>query len=185
VESYTSVNATPLTEPYGLESIRLVGASLRTAVGNGKNVAAREAMAAASLLAAMSMGTAGTNAVHALAYPLQGQHRIPHGVANSVLLPYVLEFNAASDLQKFARVAEALGISTAGLSLREAALSSSEACRQLSQDVGIPSKLGELGIRSEHLDDLVEGAMKVTRLLANNPRQVRAEDARAIFQRAL
>lgn len=185
VESYTSLNASALTDMYALESIRLVGAHLRTAVANGKDVAAREGMAKASLYAGIAIANAGTNAVHALAYPLQGQFRITHGIANSLLLPYVMEFNALSNLSKFAKIAEALGEPISGLSPRSAAAKSAEACMLLSQDVGIPKKLTDVGIMQEHIDALVEGAMLVTRLLANNPRQVRPEDARAILVRAL
>ncbi len=185
VESYTSLNASPLTDLYALEAIRLVGVHLRTAVANGSDLVAREGMLRASLYAGIGIGNAGTNIVHALAYPLQGQHRVTHGVANSLLLPYGMEFNALSNLSKFATVAEKLGEPIAGLSPRAAAARSTEACRLLSQDIGIPQTMGEVGIKAKDIDDLVDGAMKMTRLLVNNPRQVRPEDARAIFERAL
>lgn len=185
IESYTSVNASPLTEPYALEAIRLIGANLRTAVFKGDNPAGRESMAVASLLASLSMASAGTNAVHALAYPLQGLHRIAHGVANSLLLPYVLEFNLVSNLPKFTKVAEALGEPIDGVSLRAAAERSSTACRQLSVDIGIPQRLSDVGITVDDVKALTDGAMQVTRLLNNNPRPVEAEDVEAIFTAAL
>jgi alcohol dehydrogenase class IV len=185
VEAYTSQNASPMTDLYALEAIRLIGIHLRTAVANGSDLAARDGMAKASMYAGIAIGNAGTNIVHALAYPLQGQHRVTHGVANSLLLPYGMEFNALSNLTKFASVAEALGEPIAGLSPRSAAAKSAEACRLLSLDVGIPQTLREVGIKVEHIADLVEGAMKVTRLLANNPRQVRLEDVKAILEKAL
>jgi alcohol dehydrogenase class IV len=185
VESYTSLNASSLTDLYALEAIRLIGTHLRTVVANGSDLAAREGMLRASLYAGIGIGNAGTNVVHALAYPLQGQHRVTHGVANSLLLPYGMEFNALSNLSKFANVAEALGEPIAGLSPRSAAARSTEACRQLSQDIGIPQTMREVGIKPQDIEDLVDGAMKMTRLLVNNPRQVRPEDARAIFERAL
>jgi len=185
VEAYTSLNASPMTDLYALEAVRLIGAHLRTAVANGGDLAAREGMAKASFYAGIAIGNAGTNIVHALAYPLQGQHRITHGVANSLLLPYGMEFNALSNLSKFGAVAEALGEPLAGLSPRAAAAKSAEACRLLSLDVGIPQRMSAVGIRPEHLGALVEGAMKQTRLWANNPRQVRPEDARAILEKAL
>jgi alcohol dehydrogenase len=137
------------------------------------------------MYAGIGIGNAGTNIVHALAYPLQGQHRVTHGVANSLLLPYGMEFNALSNLSKFARVAEALGEPISGLSPRAAAAKSAEACRWLSQDIGIPQKMREVGIQAKDIGDLVEGAMKMTRLLVNNPRKVRPEDARTIFETAL
>ena len=185
VEAYTSINASALTDLYALEAIRLIGANLRTAVANGSDLPAREGMARASLYAGIAIGNAGTNIVHALAYPLQGQHRITHGVANSLLLPYGMEFNALSNLCKFAAVAEALGEPIAGLSPRAAAAKSAEACRLLSLDVGIPQRMREVGIRQEHIGALVDGAMKMTRLWANNPRQVSAEEARALLEKAL
>jgi alcohol dehydrogenase class IV len=185
VESYTSLNASALTDLYALEAIRLIGAHLRTAVANGSDLTAREGMFRASLYAGIGIGNAGTNIVHALAYPLQGQHRVTHGVANSLLLPYGMEFNALSNLAKFADVAGALGEPIAGLSPRAAAARSTEACRLLSQDIGIPQTMGEVGIKPQDLEDLVDGAMRMTRLLVNNPRQVRPEDARAILERAL
>lgn len=185
VEAYTSLNASPMTDLYALEAVRLIGAHLRTAVANGSDLPAREGMARASFYAGIAIGNAGTNIVHALAYPLQGQHRITHGVANSLLLPYGMAFNALSNLTKFAAVAEALGEPIAGLSPRAAAAQSAEACRLLSLDVGIPQRMSEVGIRQEHIGALVEGAMKMTRLWANNPRQVGAEDAKAILERAL
>ena len=185
VESFTSLNASPMTDLYALEAIRLIGAHMRTAVANGKDLAARDGMARASLYAGIGIGNAGTNIVHALAYPLQGQHRIAHGVANSLLLPYGMEFNALSNLSKFGTVAEALGEPVAGLSPRAAAAKSAEACRLLSADVRIPEKMSEVGIKEEHVEDLVEGAMRMTRLWANNPRAVSRADARAIFEKAL
>lgn len=185
VEAYTSLNASPFTDLYALEAIRLIGAHLRTAVANGTDQPAREGMARASMFAGIAIGNAGTNIVHALAYPLQGQHRVTHGVANSLLLPYGMEFNALSNLSKFGSVAEALGEPIHGLSPRAAAALSTEACRLLSLDIGIPQTMREVGIKPEHIEDLVEGAMRMTRLLVNNPRQVRPEDARAIFEKAL
>jgi len=185
VEAYTSRNASSMTDLYAVEAIRLIGTYLRTAVANGSDIPAREGMARASFYAGIAIGNAGTNIVHALAYPLQGLHRITHGVANSLLLPYGMEFNALSNLNKFAVVAEALGEPLAGLSPRAAAAKSAEACRLLSMDVGIPQRMSDVGIRKEHVGALVDGAMKMTRLWANNPRQVSAEDARAILEKAL
>ena len=138
VESFTSLNASPMTDLYALEAIRLIGAHMRTAVANGKDLAARDGMARASLYAGIGIGNAGTNIVHALAYPLQGQHRITHGVANSLLLPYGMEFNALSNLTKFGIVAEALGEPVAGLSPRAAAAKSAEACRHAPRRPGAP-----------------------------------------------
>ena len=185
IESYTSVKASVLTEPYSLEAIRLIGNNLRIVVADGSNLEAREAMAKGSLLAGISIASAGTNAVHALAYPVQGRYHVPHGIANSLLLPYVMVFNCLGDLDKFPRVAEALGETTIGMTVLAAAEKSAEACRVLADDIGIPKHLSDVGLTPGDIDALAEGAMQQTRLLDNNPRPVRPEDARAIFEKAM
>jgi alcohol dehydrogenase len=185
IESYTGLNSNPLTAPYALEAIRLIATNLRQAVYSGQDLAAREGMALASFYAGVAIAFAGTNGVHALAYPLQGLHRIAHGVANAVLLPTVMAYNVAANLERFARVAQQLGAPTNHLSLRDAAEAGVRACRQLSADIGIPQHLGELGIAADQVGDLVAGVMQVTRLLKNNPRPLRSEDVERIFRSAL
>ncbi len=185
IESYTGLNATPLSELFALEAIRLISANLRQAVMDGQSLKAREGMALGSLYAAISLANSGTNAVHALAYPLQGLNRITHGIANSLLLPYVMEFNLLGNLEKFAKVAEMMGQPVGHLSLRDAAGESARACRQLSQDVGIPQHMSDVGISAAQMGEFVDGALKVTRLLKNNPRPIGAEDIERIYERAL
>lgn len=185
IESFTSPKATPQTGMYALEAVRLISRSLRKAVWAGRDMQARTDMAHGSLFAGVSLANAGVGAVHALAYPLGGQFGVPHGVANSLLLPYVLEFNMLGDIEKFARVAEAMGENVAGLSVRAAAAKAVDAVRVLSVDVGIPQRLQDVGIPADALDGLAEAAMKVTRLLDNNPRRVTLKDARALYQAAL
>jgi len=184
VESYTAIKATHHTDLYALESIRLIAANLRTAVANGSNVEARYYMALGSYLAGFSLTNAGAGAVHAMAYPLGSQYHVPHGVANAVLLPYVLEFNILGDLPKFARIAEAMGEDVIGLSPRAAAERAVEAIRQLSADIGIPQRLRDLGVKQESLAGFVPGTMSATRLIDNNPRRITADDVLAIFQKA-
>ncbi|BDG59062.1 iron-containing alcohol dehydrogenase [Caldinitratiruptor microaerophilus] len=184
IESFTAPKATPQTDLYALEAIRLISRSLRKAVWAGKDLQARTDMAYGSLFAGVSLGNAGVGAVHALGYPLGGQFGVTHGVSMSLLLPYVMEFNMVADIEKFARVAEAMGENVAGLSTRAAAARAVEAVRTLSVDVGIPQRLRDVGIPESALDGLAEAAMKVTRLLDNNPRKVTLEDARALYQAA-
>lgn len=185
IESFTASNATDLSRPFAREAIRLISTNLRRAVIQPSDLAAREGMALGSLYAAISLANSGTNAVHALAYPLQGLNRVTHGVANSLLLPYVIEFNLLGDLERFAQVAELLGQPVEPLSRRDAAGACARLCRQLTDDVGIPKRMSAVGIRAEQLDELVEGAWAVQRLLRNNPRPITREDIRRIFQRAL
>lgn len=184
IESFTASNATPLSMPFARVAIRLIATHLRGAVVRPDNLEAREGMALGSLYAAISLANSGTNAVHALAYPLQGLNRITHGVANSLLLPYVMEFNLLGDLERFAHVAELMGQPIARLSLRDAAGACARLCQQLAEDVGIPKRMREVGIQETQLDDLVEGAWAVQRLLRNNPRPINREDIRAIYERA-
>ena len=185
IESFTANNATKLTEPFAREAIQQIAMHLRTAVIKGDDLAAREGMALGSLYAGISIANSGTNAVHALAYPLQGLNRITHGVANSLMLPYVLEFNLLGDVVKFAEVSILMGLPAGSMSQRDAAGESARLCEQLSRDVGIPEKLQDVGVRPEQLDELVDGAWKVQRLLRNNPRKITIDDIRNIFMRAI
>jgi alcohol dehydrogenase class IV len=185
VEAYTGLNANPLTEPYALESIRLITTHLRRAVFSGGDLAAREGMALGSLYAAVALATAGTNGVHALAYPLQGLNRITHGVANSLLLPYVMAYNVPASLERFARVAQQMGQPAGDLSLRQLAEAGVSECRSLAADVGIPRRLREVGITADQIPALVAGAMQVTRLIKNNPRPLQAADVESLLRTAL
>jgi alcohol dehydrogenase len=185
VESYTSNKTTPQTDLYALEAVRLVGKHLRRAVANGADEDAREGMALASVFAGISLANAGVGAVHALAYPLGGQLGVAHGVANALLLPYVVEYNIVGHMEKFIQVAEALGENTAGLSKRDAAFRAFKAIKELSADVGIPQTLSEIGVKSEQIESLTQAAAKVTRLMANNPRAMTVDDVRDVYLKAL
>lgn len=185
IESFTALKATPQTDLYALKGIQLIGRSLRAAVFNGKDLKARSEMSAGSLFAGISLANAGVGAVHALAYPLGGRFGVSHGVSNALLLPYVMEFNVPGNIEKFSIVAEAMGQPVDGLSTRDAAMAGVRAVRELSADIGIPQTLREVGIPESAIDDLAAGAMQATRLLDNNPRRVRPEDAKAIFTKAL
>lgn len=184
VESYTSRKATPLTKLYSLEAIRLIAAALRTAVHDGSNLEARRGMALGSFFAGVGIGNAGTAAVHAMAYPLGGQFGIPHGVANALMLPYVLEVNFVANLEDFAAVAVAMGEPVGGRSPRAAAQAALEACRQISIDVGIPQRLRDVGVPSEAIPGMAEAAAATTRLMDNNPRKLNVKDVRKIYEAA-
>ncbi|MFP7485381.1 iron-containing alcohol dehydrogenase [Priestia filamentosa] len=184
VESYTAIRAGELTDGIALHAIKLISRSLRKAVYNGKDLKAREDMAMGSLLAGISLGNAGVGAVHALAYPLGGKFKVPHGVANSLLLPFVMKYNAVADLEKFSEVAKAMGENIEGLSLREAADCAVQALAKLSQDVGIPSTLKDVGVTAEDISNLAEEASKIDRLLNNNPRWLTVKEIKKIYEEA-
>ena len=183
IEAYANKNSHPLIDVFALEGMRLICANLKRACAEPTHTEARSNMALGSLLGGMCLGPVNTGAVHALAYPLGGEFRIPHGVANSALLPYVLEFNLPAAPQRYAEVATALGAQP-GRSHEETAARGLAIVRELSRDIGIPQKLSELGIPQEAIPRIAAGALKVTRLLVNNLREVTQKDAEAIYEAA-
>lgn len=185
VEAYTSVNATDMSDLLAAEAIRLISSSLRTAYANGANLRSRENMMRGSLLAGMAFATAGVTAVHAFAYPIGAEFHIPHGVANTIMLIPVMEFNLIGNLDRFAKVAEFMGVNVRGMSPREAALRGLEEMRTLAMDLNVPQHLRDFGVKKEDVPGLAEAVLLVTRLLANNPRKLRLEDAIRIYEAAL
>ncbi len=184
IESYTAIKATPLTELWSLESIRLIGENLRSAVMRGSDLEARYNMALGSLMAGIALANASAGSIHALAYPLGGTYRVAHGISNAMMMPYVLQYNALSDVNKFAKIAEAMGESIEGLSPREAAMIAVDAVRQLSVDVGIPQRMRDVGVPEEAIEAFVPGAMATARLMDNNPRKLTEKEVLEIYRAA-
>lgn len=185
IESYTSKNAVPMTDMLACQAIELLFNNIRTAYADGANLEARSKMLEGSLLAGMAFANAGVTAVHAFAYPIGAEFHIPHGIANAIMLAPVMQFNLLGNIDKFAGLAGLLGQNTAGLSKRRAAQAAAEAVQELAADLDVPQRLDVFGVRDEHVPALAQGVMKVTRLLANNPRNLRVEDAEAIYRLAL
>ncbi|MGB9627735.1 MAG: iron-containing alcohol dehydrogenase [Thermodesulfobacteriota bacterium] len=184
IESYTSNNSTILTDLFAKEAIVMIGQSLRTAVANGNHLEARYDMSIGSLYAGISLANAGVTAVHALAYPLGGQFNIPHGIANGLLLPYVMEFNVLGNIPKFAQVAKFLGERVEHLSLLDQAYHSAMAVKALYKDLKIPQSLRELNVPKEAISEMARAAINVTRLMGNNPRKMTVEDIEKIYEKA-
>jgi alcohol dehydrogenase len=182
IESYTSKIASPMSEMFSLGAIDLIGKSLRQAVDRGSDLQARSNMLLGSLLAGIGLANAGVGAAHSLAYPLGGVFHISHGVANALLLPAVMEYNAFHSLEKFAKIAERMSQRVEGLPMREAAVLAVEAVKRLAQDIQVPQRLSDLGIPRSALPEMAEEAMKVARPLENNPRAVSLEEAIRIYQ---
>ena len=185
IESYTSNNATILTDLFAREAMVLIGRSLRTAVANGNHLEARYDMAIGSLYAGISLANAGVTAVHALAYPLGGQFNVPHGIANGLLLPYVMEFNALGNIPKFAQVARFLGERVESLTLLEQAYQASRAVKAIYRDLKIPQSLTELKVPREAIPGMAKAAIQSTRLMVNNPRSMAIQDIERIYENAL
>jgi alcohol dehydrogenase class IV len=184
IESFTSKDANDFSDAFALKAMRLIASSLKQAVFNGSDKNARDAMMEGALFGGISFGNAGVAAVHALAYQLGGQFHVSHGVANGILLPYVMECNLPVDYCKFAIVAQSIGVKTDGLSDKEAAEQGVAAVKQLVKDIGIPEHLRDLKVPQEALEGMAAGTMTVTRLLAHNPKALTLEDVRGIWQNA-
>jgi alcohol dehydrogenase class IV len=184
VESVTSRSATVFTESLALASIRLIGENLRRAVFHGNDIEARDRMLLGSLLGGLALADAGVGACHALAYPLGGFYRIPHGLANAMLIPHVMEFNLPAAERSFALVAQSLGEPVEGLPSRLAGASAVEAVRSLCSDIGIPDSLFDIGVPRADIPKMIEGALTVTRPVENNPRLLGIEEAQWIYEQA-
>jgi alcohol dehydrogenase class IV len=185
IECYTSKKANTFSDLYGLEAIRLIGRSIRRAFADGRDVAARQDMLLGSYYGGVCIATSSTTAVHALAYPLGGRYRVPHGLSNAMLLPAIMAFNAVGNDARFADMARALGLAVNGLTDAQASAAFVQALAQLNADLGITTRLRDLGVTDADLDALVDGAAKVTRLLNNNPRPMTRDDMRAIYASVL
>jgi alcohol dehydrogenase len=184
IEGYTSLQGNPMSDLVAREAIRLIGANLGRAVRNGKDREARTDMLLASLMAGLALASAGVGACHALAYPLGAFFDVPHGLANAVLLPYIMEFNLHAAETKFASVATLMDPALSGNRAEVLALAGVDIVRALTQGVGIPQTLTALKIPETAVSDMAEMAMTVARPLANNPRKVTKEQAMEIYKKA-
>jgi alcohol dehydrogenase len=184
VEAYVSTIATPVTDACALKAIGLIADHLRAAVANGTDMLARDRMAYAEYLAGMAFNNASLGHVHAMAHQLGGFYNLPHGVCNAILLPVVEEFNMIAKLNRFVDIAKAMGENVDGLSDRAAAQKALDAIRTLSADVGIPSGLGQLGVKEEDLTIMAENAQKDACGLTN-PRCPSLDDVVQIYRNAL
>lgn len=183
LEAYTNKFAQPFIDMYAFEGMRLIAANLVRAVKQGDDVEARSQVAMGSLLGGFCLGPVNTAAVHALSYPLGSSYHLPHGLSNALLLPYVMEYNIPAAVDRYAEVAVALGCE------REAdamvtAKKGVEKIRELIRECGIPATLREVGIPPESIPGMAADAMKIVRLLKNNPRPVGLEDAIGIYKLA-
>jgi len=180
---YTGGNI--LTDSIATTSIRLIATYLRRAVNNGYDLESRRGMSLASLCAGIAFTNAGLTAVHAMSMGIGAKYHMAHGVTNALLLPYVMEYNAPSNFERFAKVAELMGENVESLSAREAAMKSVSAVRALAQDIDIPQHLSGFGAKAEEIPALAEASMKLERLIVCNPRKITTEDLQEIFRRAL
>lgn len=185
IEAFTSKRLkNPVSDCLAREALRLLSGNIAEACRNGSNRDARQAMLLGSMLAGMAFANAPVAAVHALAYPVGARFHVPHGLSNALVLPAVLRFNMTA--------AETLYAELAGIVVPEAG--GSEAARaaalvdrlgRLGGELGLPVRLAEVGITAADVPALAEDAMKQTRLLINNPREVTLADATRIYGESL
>jgi alcohol dehydrogenase len=184
LEAFVSTQAHAISDMYAMEAMALISDNLGAAYANGTNIEARSAMLMGSLLGGKALATAGVGLVHAMAYPLGGMFNTAHGLANAVLLPYVVEYNIIGNPEKFATIAQIMGYEIEGLPLREAGQLVVEAIHQLNADVGIPNSLEALNIPSNKIPEMAKIALTVTRPVENNPRRPTVEDVIAVYEAA-
>ncbi|HEX9920450.1 MAG TPA: iron-containing alcohol dehydrogenase [Candidatus Methylomirabilis sp.] len=184
LESFTNLNTQPISDCLTSKAIELIGEWLRPAVAKGDNLEARYYMLLGSLLAALGFSSTRLGLAHAFAMPLgSAPCNLAHGVANAIMLPAVMEFNLMGNIPKFVQVAKAMGECVDGLSAIDAAYQAVEAVRRLSEDIGIPKSLKEVGIKEEWFEGIAEESMKSGNI-AVNPRKPVVEDMIEICRRA-
>lgn len=181
IEGYTTLGAWELTDMMHLKAIEIISRSLRKAVENDPQ--GREDMALGQYIAGMGFSNVGLGVVHGMAHPLGAFYDTPHGIANAVLLPYVMEYNAEYTGEKFKYIAEAMGVDTTGMSQAEYRAAAVNAVKQLSKDVGIPEKLHEIGVKQEDLQALSESAFADV-CTGGNPRPCTVESILGIYKTA-
>ncbi len=147
------------------------------------NLEARNGMAVAQYIAGMGFSNVGLGAVHGMAHPLGAFYNIPHGVANALLLPYVMEYNMPSSIQKYKKIPQAMGCDIQGMNDETAAIAAVESVKQLSLKIGIPQKLSEIGVKEEDLEQLAQSAYADV-CTPGNPRDVTVEDLLALYRKA-
>ena len=189
IEAYASTNKNnnPISKMIAIEALKLLGSSVETAVSDGSNVEARGNMLIGSMLAGKAFANSPVAAVHALAYPIGGTFHISHGLSNSLVLPYVLRFNsvdtkASKDYSELAPyVFPDLDINKGTQAVCAEFIDKME---NLSKRLGLPQKLREMNIPKNACEKMANDAMKQTRLLVNNPREVTESDALNIYHAA-
>jgi alcohol dehydrogenase class IV len=183
IESYTNQDVQPFADAFDIHAIKLIGTNLRPAVANG-NREAMAYMAVAATMAGMGFSQNRLGIVHAISHPVTSYVGTPHGVANAILLPYVMEFNAIGAGPRIAEIGRALSNGQGGPPWRNGAESGIQAVRALSRDVGIPETLGDVGVKEEHVASIAADAMKSGNIRIN-PRRVTQTDIERVIRNAI
>lgn len=183
IEAFTSSIAQPATDALALSAIKLILKHLPVAVGRGDNIMARDGMLQASLLAGIAFNNAFLGLAHAIASPLGGHFHVPHGLANAVMLPYVMEYNLPTAVRRYAEIGRALGLQAVGDTPRAVAEKTVAAITQLARDINIPEKLSNIGAKEELLPLVARDALKSIQLKFN-VRNASEKEILALLQKA-
>lgn len=184
IEGYITKGAWVMSDMYELQAIKMIAENLPLAVEEPKNPVGREGMALAQYIAAQAFSNVGLGLVHGMAHPMGSLHDIPHGVANALLLPTIMEFNKPCCVEKFGVIAQYMGVDTTGMTAEQAADAAVEAVRKLSIRVGIPQTLGEIGITKENIPELAHQAIQDV-CTPGNPRDVTEEQIIELYTKVL
>lgn len=184
IEGYITKGAWALSDMFEIEAIRTISRSLPTAVAEPSNAVARDAMAVAQYVAGMAFSNVGLGLVHGMAHPLGSLFDIPHGVANALLLPTIMEWNKPACLDKYPAIAEAMGVDISGMTREEAAQAACDAVKALSIKVGIPQRLSEIGISEKDIPALAGQAIADV-CTPGNPRDVTIDDITELYSKVL
>ena len=183
LEAYTNKFAQPFIDVYAYEGMRLIASNIVTAVKDGNNKEAREKVAMGSLLGGFCLGPVNTAGVHALSYPLGTMFHLAHGLSNAILLPFVMEYNIHAGAKKYADVAIALGCERQADD-KATACDGVRKVKELIKACGIPATLKEANVPESAIPQMAADAMKIQRLLKNNPREITEQDAISIYKAA-
>lgn len=184
IEGYITKAAWELSDMFEIEAIRLINKYLRQAVYDPKNPAGRSGMALAQYVAGMAFSNVGLGVVHGMAHPMGSLFDIPHGVANALLLPTIMEYNKPVCIDKYVEIAKAMDAYKEGMTKAEAAQAACDAVRALAIEVGIPQHLSDLGITAKDIDALADQAIEDV-CTPGNPRLVTRQDIVELYKKVL
>ncbi len=183
IEGYITKGAWEMSDMFELKAVEMIAKHLPAVVENPSDIVARDGMAVAQYIAGMGFSNVGLGLVHGMAHPLGAYFDIPHGVANALLLPIVMEYNASASIDKYADIAKAMGVDTSNMSKLEAADAAVAAVKQLAVKVGIPEKLRDLNVKEESLEALALSAFNDV-CTPGNPREVTLDDVLSLYKKA-
>ena len=184
IEGYITKGAWVMSDMYELQAISMIAENLPLAVDEPTNPKGREGMALAQYIAAQAFSNVGLGLVHGMAHPMGSLHDVPHGVANALLLPTIMEFNMPTRIEKFGVIARHMGVDTNGMTAEQAAQAAVDAVRALAVRVGIPQHLSDLGITEADIPALADQALADV-CTPGNPRDVTLDDIKALYTKVL